>query len=237
MYRFTKEDNAQAQRFFARAVSLDPTFSRAHAGISFTHWQNAFQAWSDPARETERAYAAAAQGLLADEHDPAAHWAMGRALWLRNEHESAVAALRVSVDLSPNFALGHYSLAFVHSQTGDPAEAIRASDTSRALSPFDPLMFGMLGSRAIAHLRLGQYEEAADWATRAAARPNAHVNILGLAALCLSLAGRVPEGRALTAAIHATQPGYGIDDFLGAFHFTPDKAELLCAAAAQVSMT
>lgn len=236
MYRFTKEDNAQAQHFFAHAIKLDPTFSRAQAGLSFTHWQNAFQTWADPARETERAYAAAAQSLLTDEHDPAAHWAMGRALWLRKEHESAVTALRQSVDLSPNFALGHYSLAFVESQTGDPVEAIRASDTSRALSPFDPLMFGMLGSRAMAHLRLGQYEEAADWAKRAAARPNAHANILGIAALCLSLAGRVAEGRALAATIHATQPRYGIDDFLGAFHFSPENAHLLREAATRVSM-
>ncbi len=236
MYRFTREDNAQAQHFFDRAVTLDPTFSRAHAGLSFTHWQNAFQNWSDPRMETERAYAAAAQSLFADEQDPAAHWAMGRALWLRQEHEQAVLALRESVDLSPNFALGHYSLAFVESQTGDPMAAIKASDKSRALSPYDPMMFGMLGSRAMAHLRLGQFEEAAAWATRAASRPNAHINILGLAALCLSLAGRIAEGQGLATTIRVTQPGYGIDDFLSAFHFSPDKAKLLRAAAVQVSM-
>lgn len=236
MYRFTREDNAQAQHFFDRAVTLDPTFSRAHAGLSFTHWQNAFQNWSDPVAETERAYAAAAQSLLADEQDPAAHWAMGRALWLRKQHEQAVLALRESVDLSPNFALGHYSLAFVESQTGDPMAAIKASDKSRALSPYDPMMFGMLGSRAMAHLRLGQFEEAAAWATRAASRPNAHINILGLAALCLSLAGRIAEGQGLATTIRVTQPGYGIDDFLSAFHFSPDKAKLLRAAAVQVSM-
>lgn len=236
MYRFTKEDNAQAQHFFGRAVTLDPTFSRAHAGLSFTHWQNAFQSWANPVTEGEQAYAAAAQSLLADEQDPAAHWAMGRALWLRKQHDQAVAALRNSVTLSPNFALGHYSLAFVESQTGDPTEAIKASDKSRTLSPYDPLMFGMLGSRAIAHLRLGQFEEAADWASQAASRPNAHVNILGLAALCLALADRVTEGRTMAAAIHATAPRYAIDDFLKAFHFSPDKAKLLRTAAAQVSL-
>lgn len=236
MYRFTKENNARAQHFFDLAVTLDPTFSRAHAGLSFTHWQNAFQNWSDPGREAELAYVAAAQSLLADEQDPAAHWAMGRALWLRKQHGQAVAELRESVNLSPNFALGHYSLAFVESQTGDPTEAIKASDRSRMLSPYDPLMFGMLGSRAIAHLRLGQFEEAADWATQAAARPNAHINILGIAALCLALADRAPEGLVLAASIHATQPRYGIDDFLSAFHFSPSKATLLRAAAAQVAL-
>ncbi|SFF15370.1 DNA-binding transcriptional activator of the SARP family [Sulfitobacter brevis] len=236
MYRFTKENNARAQYFFDAAVTLDPTFSRAYAGLSFTHWQNAFQNWSDPGTEAESAYSAATQSMLADEQDPAAHLAMGRALWLRRQHNMAVKSLRVSVDLSPNFALGHYSLAFVESQTGDPEEAIRASDKARALSPYDPLMFGMLGSRAMAHLRLGQYEAAAEWATQAAARPNAHINILGMASLFLALADRVPEGRILAAEIHAQQPRYGIDSFLGAFHFSPGEAQLLRSLAAKVSL-
>lgn len=237
MYRFTKHDNAQAQLCFERAKTLDPTFSRAFAGLSFTHWQSAFQNWSDPIVEANLAYAAAAQSLLADEKDPAAHWAMGRALWLRKENDAAVVSLRESVDLSPNFALGHYSLAFVESQTGDPHAAIRSSDLSRSLSPYDPLMFGILGSRAIAHFRLKEFEEAAVWAKRAAARPNAHVNIYGLAAICLSVAGRVSEGRELTSSIHAMQAGYGIDNFLAAFHFEPDQAKLLRSAAAQIFLS
>ncbi|MBM1813510.1 hypothetical protein [Pseudosulfitobacter pseudonitzschiae] len=236
MYRFTKENNARAQHFFDAAVTLDPTFSRAYAGLSFTHWQNAFQNWSDPGTEAESAYAAATQSMLADEQDPAAHLAMGRALWLRRQHDLAVKSLRVSVDLSPNFALAHYALAFVEAQTGDPEEAIKASDTSRALSPYDPLMFGMLGSRAMGHLRLGQFEAAAEWATQAAARPNAHINILGMAALFLALADRVPEARILAAVIHAQQPRYGIDSFLAAFHFSPEEAHLLRSLAAKLSL-
>ena len=95
-------------------------------------------------------------------------------------------------------------------------------------------MFGILGSRAIAHFRLQEFEEAAMWAKRAAARPNAHVNIYGLAAICLSVAGKVSEGREVTSTIHAMQAGYGIDNFLAAFHFEPDQAKLLRSVAAQV---
>ena len=46
MYRFNKPDNEQARHFFEMAVRLDPTFSRAYAGLSFTHFQNAFQGWA-----------------------------------------------------------------------------------------------------------------------------------------------------------------------------------------------
>ena len=131
---------------------------------------------------------------MADDRDPAAHWAMGRALWLRGRHDQSVVELERAIDLSPNFALGHYTLAFVHSQTGDPKAAIASSDHSRRLSPFDPLLFGMLGARAMALVRLGRFEEAADWAVKAAARPNAHPHILAIAAFSLALCGLARRG-------------------------------------------
>jgi tetratricopeptide (TPR) repeat protein len=170
MYRFNRADNERARHFFQTAVELDPTFSRAHAGLSFTHFQNAFQGWNERAREIDRAFAAAGQSLMADDRDPAAHWAMGRALWLRGRHDQSVAELETAVDLSPNFALAHYTFAFIHSQGGDPAAAIRFSDHSRRLSPFDPLLFGMLCARAMALVRLGRFDEAAEWVLKVSAR-------------------------------------------------------------------
>lgn len=236
MYRFTREDNEQARHFFETATRLDPTFARAHAGKSFTHWQSAFQHWADRRTEGDRAYEAAGQGLMIDDQDPAVHWAMGRALWLRDRREESLDELQRAVDLSPNFALGHYSLAFVQSQSGNAEAAIAASDHSRQLSPFDPLLFGMLGTRAMALVRLGRFDEAATWAVRAAARPNAHAIILAIAALCLALAGRVEEGRVFVASIRGSLPHYRIADFLATFRFTPDAAALFRRAAARVGL-
>jgi DNA-binding SARP family transcriptional activator/TolB-like protein len=236
MYRFNKPDNDKARHFFVTASRLDPTFSRAHAGLSFTHWQNAFQGWAERDGEIERAYAAAGQSLMADDRDPAAHWAMGRALWLRGRQDQSVAELEQAVDLSPNFALGHYTLAFVHAQEGDPDAAISFSDHSRSLSPFDPLLFGMLASRAIALVRLGRFEEAADWAVKAAARPNAHAHILAIAALSLALAGRPDEARVHLTAIHQAHPSYGFADFLAAFRHTPEGATLFREGARRIGM-
>ncbi|MGE3364428.1 MAG: transcriptional regulator [Rhizobiaceae bacterium] len=222
MYRFTKADNDQARHFFETATRADPTFARAHAGLSFTHWQDAFQGWSDRQRSTDLAYAAAGQSVMTDDRDPAARWAMGRALWLRNQHDQSIGELSTAVDLSPNFALGHYSLAFVHSQSGDPAKAIIASDHSRALSPFDPLLFGMLASSAMALVRLDRFDEAATWGVKAALRPNAHVHIVAIAAMTLALAGRLDEARAHLAAIRGKMPNYQLSDFFQAFHLEPE---------------
>jgi DNA-binding SARP family transcriptional activator/TolB-like protein len=237
MYRFTQSENELARHYFTRAVGLDPTFARAYAGLSFTHWQCAFQRWADREMESDRAFETAGHSLLADDQSPAAHWAMGRALWLRGRQDESLGELEKAVELSPNFALAHYSLSFVHCQSGDPDVAIRSSDHSRNLSPFDPLLFGMLGARAMALIRLGQFEEAAEWALKAAARPNAHQIILAIAAHCLALAGRLDEGRALVASIRKALPQYSTEDFLGAFRFAPDTAALLRQGGKRIGLT
>jgi TolB-like protein len=236
MYRFNKADNDRARHFFEMARRLDPTCARAYAGLSFTHWQNAFQGWAEREPETDKAFAAAGQSLMIDDHDPAAHWAMGRALWLRGEQDQSISELERSVDLSPNFALAHYTLSFVHSQSGDPRAAIEASDHSRRLSPFDPLLFGMLGTRAMALARLSRFEEAAEWALKAAARPNAHAHIRAIGAYCLALADRGDEARAMAVSIHKTLPRYRVDDSLAAFRFAPDGAALFRKAAKRIGM-
>ncbi|MER9893260.1 transcriptional regulator [Mesorhizobium sp. M0119] len=236
MYRFTRTENEQARHFFDIALKLDPTFARAYAGLSFTHWQNAFQRWGDRDQESALAFEAAGQSLLVDDHNPAAHWAMGRALWLRGEQDGSLIELERAVDLSPNFALGHYALSFVHSQSGDPQAAIGSSDHSRHLSPFDPLLFGMLGARAMSHVRLGQFDEAAEWALKAAARPNAHAIILAIAAHCLALAGRLDEARSFAAALRKMLPNYCADDFIGTFRFEPDAEALFRQGAKRIGL-
>ncbi|MEJ0093955.1 MAG: hypothetical protein WDN46_11095 [Methylocella sp.] len=67
MHRFTIGSNREAQEFFTRAITLDPTFSRSYAGLSTTHFQNTFLL---QAREREReialAFETAGQGLAVD---------------------------------------------------------------------------------------------------------------------------------------------------------------------------
>jgi DNA-binding SARP family transcriptional activator/Flp pilus assembly protein TadD len=237
MYRFNKTDNERARQFFAQAVELDPTFARAYAGLSFAHFQNAFLGWKKAGAEIDRAFDTAGKGLMVDDRDPAAHWAMGRAMWLRGEQNASIAELERAVDLSPNFASGHYTLAFVHAQSGDPNAAISFSDHSRQLSPFDPLLFAMLGTRALSLARLGSYDEAADWAMKAAARPNAHQHIMAIAALTLGLADRVPEANDYARKIRERVPTYAMADFLAAFRFSPDAVAMFKRAGKKIGIS
>ena len=235
MYRFRGPDNRDAERFFRASLELDPTFARAHAGLSFTHFQNVFLGLTpDRDRQLKLALETAAESLATDDRDPAAHWAMGRALWLRGNQDECLQELQRSIELSPNFALGHYTLGFVQSQCGDPHRAIEATNTSRELSPFDPLQFGMLGSRAVAHLRLGELDEAADFGLRAMSRPNAHAHIVAIAATTLALANRREEARVLVARIRQENADYDVETFLRAFRFDAEAERLLRSGARSI---
>ncbi len=229
MYRFTRDDNETARGFFLHGLRLDPLCARIHAGLSFTHFQDAFlHRTGDRRREADLAHRIAEQSVALDERDPTTHLALGRALWLLERQDGAVEELRLAVDLNPNFAMGHYSLAFVQSQGGDAPAALRAADVAQRLSPFDPLLFGMLGARALAYLNLGEHAQAAVWAERAARRPNAHVHIQALAAFCNALAGRRGDASVYVRRIREAAPAYRSGDFLAAFRtLRPAVADLV----------
>jgi DNA-binding SARP family transcriptional activator/Flp pilus assembly protein TadD len=236
VFCFTREDNAHAREFFELAVSRDPTFARAYSALSFMHFQQVFLGWGDRATEMARAYEHAGKSLLLDDRDPSAHWAMGRALWLRGKHDAAVAEMEQAVDLSPNFALGHYTLAFVLGQAGDPNVAIEASDRSRRLSPFDPMLFGMFAARATALARLGRFEEAARAAASVADRPNANVPALAVAALSLALGDRLDEARMVLVSIRERAPDYRFADFVQAFRLDETGESVFRAGARLIGL-
>jgi len=238
MYRFTERDNDEALRLFQHAIALDPTFSRAYAGLSFTHWQNAFT--FKPAQrqpETDRAFDAAGRGLQADPQDPGAHWAFGRALWLRKEEAASLNALNEAVTLSPSFAIAHYSRGFVESQTGDAAVAVHATDVARQLSPFDPMLYAICCARAFALVRLGRYDEAAEWAIRAARKPNAHVQAHALSALILAVAGRLKDALREVDLVRRLRPTYSMDDFLSSYRVVGSEESAYKTAARQIGIS
>jgi len=94
----------------------------------------------------------------------------------------------------------------------------------------------MFCTRAVALARLGELVEAANWAVKAADRPNAHPHILAIAACTLALTGELEEARGYAAAIHRTQPQYTFAGFLGAFRFDPQGTALFRKGAKLIGM-
>ena len=218
IYRFNGCDNSSAAALFQHAIDKDRHFARAHAGLSFVHFQKAFMRQSDDlAGEIDLARRFALRGLELDPIDPFVNFAMGRTYWLEGDLESSLAWLERATSISPNYAQGIYARAWTESLAGRGLEGRRHVDLAMRLSPLDPLYYAMLATRAFTHMVLGEDAEAADWAERAARSPGAHVLIALIAAAAHALAGH--DGRAETwaANVRSRKPGLTRADFFRAF--------------------
>ncbi len=218
VFRFNRGDTGRAEALFTRAIALDPDFARAHAGLSFVHFQNAFlRQTPDVARARQLARRSAERGLELDPLDPFVHFHMGRSFWLEGDLDGSRPWLDRAIALCPNYAQGIYARGWTDSLSGDPQEARSRVDLAMRLSPLDPLHYAMQGTRAFAHLALHEDEEAARWADRAARSPGAHVLIALIAVAAEGLAGREDEARRWTENVRSRSARLGREDFFAAF--------------------
>jgi len=239
MYRFNRTDNAIAGEHFRHALKLDPQFARAHAGLSFTHFQNAFLGFvPDAEAEKRQARQLATRSVELDPIDPFVNLTMGRSEWLSGDPEAGLPWIERSISLSPNYAFAVYNRALVGTLLGEGEDNEARIARAIALSPIDPLAYAMLATRAMTHILRGNYAEAAEWSVRAVRSPNAHVQIYAIAAMTHELVGRRAEAESYVAGLRRMQPGYRRADFLRYFPFRDEAARReLDGALARLGLT
>ena len=225
LYRFNRVDSAAAAGLFQRAVTLDPHFARAHAGLSFVHFQTAFMRYTDDiAGETGRARQFAERGVELDPLDPFVNFAMGRSYWLEGDLGTSLGWLERSTRVSPHYAQGIYARAWTETLAGRAHEGRQHIDLAMRLSPIDPLHYAMLGTRAFTHMVLGEDVEAAEWAEQAARSPGAHVLIAMIATAAQGLKGDAARAAAWAANVRERNSTLTREDFCRAF---PMKSETM----------
>ena len=225
IYRFNRSDNAAAAHLFQRAVTLDPSFARAHAGLSFVHFQTAFMRYTDDvASEAGQARHFAERGLALDPLDPFVNFTMGRSFWLSGDLDSSLSWLERATSICPNYAQGIYARAWTE-VLGDRGNDARGHvDLAMRLSPIDPLYYAMMATRGFTHMVRGEDAEAADWAERGARAPGAHVLIAMIAAAAQSLAGHPARAEWWAANVRERNPALSRNDFFRAFPMQSEPA-------------
>jgi TolB-like protein len=225
IYRFNRADNALATQLFQRAVTLDPSFARAHAGLSFVHFQTAFMRYTDDLPEQVRqARRRAERALELDPLDPFVNFTMGRSYWLEGDLEGSLGWLERATAISPNYAQGMYARAWTESLSGSVTEGREHVDFAMRLSPIDPLYYAMMATRAFTHMVVGEDAEAAAWAERGARSPGAHVLIAMIAAAAHALNGDAARAGRWAANVRERNSALARDGFFRAFPIRPDAA-------------
>ena len=108
-----------SKREYQESLRLDPMFARAHAGLSFVHFQTAFlRNTDDVAGEMREARQFAARACELDAMDPFVNFVMGRSYWLEGDLERALPWLERATELCPRFAQGFYARAWTETLAG-----------------------------------------------------------------------------------------------------------------------
>ena len=217
-------------------MQRDPGFARAHAGLSFVHFQTAFlRQTGDFKEEVAAARACAQRGVDLDPLDPFVNFTMGRTYWLESDLDRAYAWLDRATSLCPNYAQGLYAKAWTETMSGAALDARGHLDLSMRLSPLDPLYYAMLSARGLTHVTLGEDREAADWTDRGARAPGAHALIAMIAAAANQLAGLQDRARTWAADAQHRMPGVTRTDFFQIFPIRdPHQRQRMAEALAQL---
>jgi len=200
----------EAQRLVERSISLDPTYARAYAMLSYTH----LLAWLQPPDKDwlrpdalESAHRFARKAVQLDPNLPVAHAQLGRVLTFEGRHEQSIAEFEKAIGLNPNFTDWHFGMALL--RAGEPTRGAQVIETHMRYDPFySPWACGQLG---LARYILKEYARALPPLRECTSRaPNMRQSHVWLAANLAQL-GRHDEAHAEAAEVLRIDPTYTID--------------------------
>ncbi len=160
-----KEEVLEARALFEKTMKLDPDFGPAYAAYADTFYYDALFGSREDNRE--KALKAAKRAVELDGDDANAHVALGKIYSLMLNHDAAEAEHKIALGLNPSLADAHYNLGGALVHTGKAREAIPYIETAIRLSPHDDVIGPFHVRLAMAHLFLGNHEEAAELAQKA----------------------------------------------------------------------
>jgi adenylate cyclase len=208
-FRFTQEENAQAQQMFEKAIELDPQYTWAQTLLGVTYYYAwAFQ-WSQDPQTLEQALALARRALALDDASPAAHRLLGAVYLSKKQHERAIIEAERAIALDPDDADGYQLLGISYVLAGRPEEGIGLLEKGIRLKPRLPAThFSTLG---IAYRLTGQYEKALDALRKALPLTPNYLPTHAYLAVIYSEVGREEEARAEAAEILRLSPNFSLE--------------------------
>lgn len=229
MYRYNQTDNQIAAYHFQNAIDLDPAFARAHSGLSYTAFQNAFQHFErDTAYYKNEASRHADEAMRLDDHDPFCNLILGRAKWLSGAAEEGLVWVDRALAMNPNYAFGHYNHATLNTVLCNGALADQHVHRALTLSPMDPNLQSMFGTRALAAFVSDDGASALRHADQSLLAPNPHLYVYMIAAAVFNRYGQPQKARQCVDRMRARNAPFGKAEFLAHFNLRdPERLTLL----------
>jgi TolB-like protein/Flp pilus assembly protein TadD len=196
LYRYTRDDLAEARRQFSLAIAIDRDLGPAYSATAEAYYYEVVYGFAEsPDYNREQAIVFAQKAVALDRDDAGAHCTLGRSRYLRREYAAAISELELALDLNPSLALAHYGLGAALVFSGRPREAFPHLESAIRLSPQDPNMGSYLARMAEAKYLVGEDEAATRFALRALAQPSFQWSRYAVLIAALGQLGRQDEAQ------------------------------------------
>ena len=210
-FKFTGEDNREAQKLLKQSQELDPNFGEAYAWwayavvLGMVYWD------TKPTQELmDQALAACDKALSLDSQNASFHALKARVQVARCEYNSALTENEVAIDLNPSFAAAHCGLGDSLAYEGNYESAMVCFDRAIALSPNDPQLWAFYSYAAQALLFQKDFEKALQYTQRASAIPNYQYWTTAHMAVALAYLGREQEAKQTVTRLLQQNPHFSI---------------------------
>jgi tetratricopeptide (TPR) repeat protein len=166
-FRLTPHDLDQALEYFQRALTLDPTYAPAQAGIAWV-WFGRGQFGVVPPREAaQHGSAAVRKALELDSTLAEVQYAAALVrVWQEWDWEGGDAAFRKAIEINPNYADARLSYTGFLAQMGRTDEARAQIERALELDPHNPLIRSFNGYRLFYERRYAESIEEYEAALR-----------------------------------------------------------------------
>jgi DNA-binding winged helix-turn-helix (wHTH) protein/TolB-like protein/Tfp pilus assembly protein PilF len=226
------EENQRARELYLKAISIDPQFARAYAGVALTHIED-FRLWKDQNREEAAAEALrmADAAIQINPNSREAHWVRSYLAMNQRRFDAAIRYVREALSIDPSYADAYALLAWIHIFEGEPGKAIPMMRAAMHLNPgAGHIYFSHLGT---AFYLAGDQEQALINLKEAQSRNMADVQTKVWLALSLLAAGRKEEAMWEVDEIHALRPQFSGQAWLDRMPMKIERDKIKLAAAIQ----
>lgn len=230
----TAKGQEETQYFLNKAISLDSRFSRAYAGLSYSHMSIKLLGISTAkGSDIEKAYDYAMRSIDYCKFEAMGYMSLGRVSFFSHEPERALKYLNHGLQLNPNYACCHAMKGLASAHAGCTDQALHHLEVAERLSPFDSLLFAMKMAQATSLIRQKKFAEAARISLLASSYSNAFFSTYALTAACLELSGNVDEARQYVKKALEINPAYSVETHMQFLPFSEKPTQLLISNAMQ----